>query len=136
MSLHSLQNKIFCIPISQLLKSDCFLVCFEMTCSWGKLGIPWKRIIKIPWIFSNFSFGGGSIIENSIIVINKGYYYVINLGISSNFYVSIDPFNPRSFARGSIVANEQRNLGVFLLHRSSTPLSIMGFDRAWLEQHL
>ena len=32
-------------------------------------------------------------------MINKGYHYVINLGIVSNFYISIDPVYPGSLAK-------------------------------------
>ena len=40
-----------------------------------------------------------SVNRNSIIMITKGYHYVINLGIFSNFYISIDPAYPGSLAK-------------------------------------
>ena len=39
-------------------------------------------------------------------MIIKGYYYVVNLGIASSFYFSIDPVYPGPCARRSIVASE------------------------------
>ena len=36
-------------------------------------------------------------------MISKGYHFVINLGIVSNFYISVDPVYPGSCAIGSIV---------------------------------
>ena len=41
-------------------------------------------------------------------MISKGYHYVINLGIDSNFYVSIDPAYPGYCARGSVVMGKLR----------------------------
>ena len=62
-----------------------FFVCFNRKClrSWGDLGVTYKRIIKVSWIFSDFSFWGESVNRNSIIMIGKGYHNVIN--IFSNF---------------------------------------------------
>ena len=68
-------------------------------CSWGDLRLTYKRIIKVSWIFSNFSFWEESVNRNSIIMISKGYHYVINLGIVSNFYISIDLVYPWSLQR-------------------------------------
>ena len=53
-----------------------------------------------------------SIRRNSIIMICKGYHYVFNLGIISNFYISVDSVCPESCARGSIVVGELRGIWV------------------------
>ena len=44
-------------------------------------------------------------------MISKEYHHMINLGIVSNFYISIDHVYPGSYARGSAVVVELRNLG-------------------------
>ena len=51
-----------------------------------------RKLLKfLKWKFSNFSFWGESVNRNSIIMISKGYHYVINLGIFSYFlYQYID----------------------------------------------
>ena len=41
---------------------------------------------------------------------SKVYHYVINLGIASNIYISIDPVYPGSCARGSIIVGELRGI--------------------------
>ena len=51
------------------------------------------------WIFSSFSFWRYSVNRNSIIIISEGYHYVINLGIVSKFYISIDPLYPGSLPK-------------------------------------
>ena len=67
-------------------------------------------------------------------MISKGYHYVINLGIFSNFYISIDIsidlVYPVSLARDLL---EQVNWesGFSLLRRCSSPLSTMSFHRAY-----
>ena len=71
-----------------------------------------KRIIEVPLIFSNFNFWGESVNKYSIIVISKGYHYMINIGIACYFYISIDPVYRRSCARRSIVAGELRAIWV------------------------
>ena len=38
--------------------------------------------------------------KNNIIMISKAYHYVINLGITSSFYICIDPVYLESCARG------------------------------------
>ena len=45
-------------------------------------------------------------------MISKGYHYVINLAIASNFYtsISIDLIYPGSYARGSIVVHKLRGI--------------------------
>ena len=88
-----------------------------------------NRIIKVPLIFSNFSFWGESVKRNGIIMISKGYHYV-NLGTASIFHISIDPAYPGSCARGSISVGELRRIWVPLLHGPSNSLSTMSFDRA------
>ena len=45
-------------------------------------------------------------------MISKGYHYVINLGIVSNLYISIDPVHPGPCARESIVTGELRGIWV------------------------
>ena len=47
-------------------------------------GLHKKELLKVSWIFSNFNFWGDSVNRNSIIMISKGYHYVINLRIASN----------------------------------------------------
>ena len=70
-------------------------------------------------------------------MISKGYHYVIDLGIVSNFYISIHiSIDPGSLAKD---LSQQVNSGesaFSLLHRFSSPLSTMSFHRAQLEQHL
>ena len=39
-------------------------------------------------------------------MISKGYYYVINLDIVSNFYISVGHVSSRFCVRGSIIAPE------------------------------
>ena len=57
------------------------------------------RYMKILLVvFREQNSFGESVNRNSIIMISKGYHYVINLGIVSNFYISIDPVY-----RGSLV---------------------------------
>ena len=60
----------------------------------------------MPWIFSNFSLWGQSVNKDSIIMISKGYHYVIILGIACNFYISIEPVYPVYYSRWT-----QRSLG-------------------------
>ena len=43
-------------------------------------------------------------------MITKGYYYVIILGIASNFYLGIDPIYSGSCARGSVIVAELRGI--------------------------
>ena len=69
-------------------------------------------------------------------MISKGYHYVISIGIASNLYISVNPVYPGSCARGSVVAGELTELGFFLLDRSLSPLSMINFGRASLEQNL
>ena len=57
-------------------------------------------------MISNFSFSEESVNRNSIIMISKEYHYVINLGITSNFNVSINHAYPGFFVGGSVVAAE------------------------------
>ena len=45
-----------------------------------------------------------------MIMISKGYHYVINLGIVNNLYISIDPVYPLSCARGSIIVGELKEI--------------------------
>ena len=47
-------------------------------------------------------------------MIITGQHYVVNLGIVSNLYISIDPFYPGSCDRGSILVGESR--GIWVLH--------------------
>ena len=47
-------------------------------------------------------------------MISKRYHYVINLGIVSNFYISIDPIYPGSCARGFDVVGEPKGIWFFL----------------------
>ena len=82
-----------------------------------------------------FSFLSQSVNRNSIVIISKGYNYVIILGIISNFYISIDPVYPRSLANDlswQVKSGESR---FSLLHRSSSPLYTIILERAQLEQH-
>ena len=83
---------------------------------------------------------GKSQSANSIIMISKGYHYVINLGIVSNFCISIDisidPVYPGSLSKNLSQQVKLGESGISLLHRSSSPLSTMSFHRAQLEQHL
>ena len=53
-----------------------------------------KRIIFMN--LSNFSFWWESVNRNSVIMISKGYHYVINLVIVSNFYIITEPVYPGS----------------------------------------
>ena len=71
-----------------------------------------------------------SVNRNSIIMITKRYHYVINLGIFSNFYISIDPTYPGSLAKDLWQRANSRESGLSLLHRSSSPLSTMSLDKA------
>ena len=89
-----------------------------------------KRIIKVSWIFFNFSCWGESVNRNSIIMISKGYHYVINLGIVSNFCISIDPVYPGSLPKDLSYQVNSGESGFSLPHRSSSSLSMMSFDRA------
>ena len=64
-------------------------------------------------IFSDFVFWEESAKRNSINMISKGYHYVINLGIVSNFYISIDPIYPGSCAGGFDVVGEIKGIWFF-----------------------
>ena len=55
-------------------------------------------------------------------MISKGYHYVINLGIISNFCISIDPFYHGSCARGFIVVSELRGIWVFPFQQILEPI--------------
>ena len=44
-------------------------------------------------------------------MISKRYYYVINFGIVSNFYMSVEPVYP-GCARGFVVVSELRGIWV------------------------
>ena len=85
-----------------------FLIKKGSLCSWGELRLTWKNYFheSFPWFSSSFSFWGESVNRNSIIMISKGYYYVINLGISSNFVISIDLVYPGSLLY-DILRNEK-----------------------------
>ena len=65
-------------------------------------------------------------------MISKGYHYVINLGIVSNFYVNIDismdPVYPGFLEKDLSQQVNSGESGFSLLHRSSSPLSTMSFD--------
>ena len=82
-------------------------------CSWGELGLTWNNYLheSFPWIFSNLSFWGESINRNSIIMISRGYHYVIYFVIVSNFYISIDPVYPGSLQRTYHSGWTQENQG-------------------------
>ena len=54
---------------------------------------------------------------------------MINLGIVSNFYISIDPLYSGFRARRSIVVGKRKKTGFSLLHRSSSQFSTMSFDK-------
>ena len=47
-------------------------------------------------------------------MISKGYHYVINLGIVSNFYVSMEPVYTGSSDGGFIVVGELKGIWVLL----------------------
>ena len=112
--------------------------------------LSYKRIIKVSWIFSGFSFWGESVNRNSIIMISKGYHYVINLGIFSNFLYQYrqdlwrreNPNSPkficydRSFGkdhyiRSTLIFGKKPIVADVLggIHRSSIPLSTMSLGR-------
>ena len=57
------------------------------------------EIFNVLWIFSNFSFWGEPVNRNSIRMIGKGYHYMINLSIVSNFYISTDLVSPGSLPK-------------------------------------
>ena len=63
-------------------------------------------------------------------MISKGYHYVINLGIVSNFNISIDPAYSRSLSKNLSQRVNSGESGFSLLHRSSSPLSKMNSDWA------
>ena len=44
-------------------------------------------------------------------MVSKRYHFVLNSGVICNFYISINPVNPGSCARGSITVGELRCLG-------------------------
>ena len=60
-----------------------------------------KRIIFINLFHESFPILvlEESVNRNSIIMISKGYHYVINLVIVSNFCISIDPVYPGSLPK-------------------------------------
>ena len=62
-------------------------------------------------------------------MVSKGYHYVINLGIVSNFYISIDSVYPGSMPKDLSQWVDSGESGFSLLHRPSSPLSMMSFDR-------
>ena len=62
----------------------------------------------------------------------KGYHYVINRRLVSNFYINIEPVYPGPCVRGPIVADKLRGSGFSLLPRSSSPLSTLSFVRSYL----
>ena len=71
--------------------------------------------------------------KKSIIMICEAYHYVINLDIGKIFYIILVPVYPGSFAIGSIVGVNSEESGFSLLHRSSSPLSMMDFDRTLMK---
>ena len=70
--------------------------------------------------------------RNDIIMVSRESHYVINIGIASNFYISIDisidPAYPESLAKGVSEQVNSEDCGFSLFHRSSNPLSTMIFD--------
>ena len=60
-------------------------------------------------------------------MISKGYHNVINLGIVSNFNISIDPAYSRSLSKNLSQRVNSGESGFSLLHRSSSPLSTMSW---------
>ena len=54
---------------------------------------------------------------------------MINLSIISNFYIGIEPVYHKFCARGYIVEDKLEKSGFPLIHRSSSQLPTMGFDR-------
>ena len=64
-------------------------------------------------------------------MISKEYHHVINFGIVANFYLSIDPAYPGSLAKDLSQQVNSVESGFSLLHRSSSPLSTMSFERVY-----
>ena len=62
-------------------------------------GLHKRELLKYHESFPVLVFTEGSVKRNSIIMISKGYHYVINFGIVSNFYISIGPVYSGSCAR-------------------------------------
>ena len=84
------------------------------------MGLHKRELLKYQESFPILVFEGSLSIE-IIIMIAKGYHYVINLDIVSNFCISIDPVYPGSLVKDLL---EQLNSGVSgfsLVHRSSNP---------------
>ena len=50
-----------------------------------------SKKIALEYDLSCIIWKDESVNRNSIIMISKGYHFVITLGILSNFYISIDP---------------------------------------------
>ena len=85
-----------------------FLIERLILCSWGE---HQRELLKYHEYFPVLLFDGSLSIEIAFIKISRRYHYVINLGIVSNFYISIDPVYPESCIRGSFIVGELRNLG-------------------------
>ena len=72
-------------------------------------GLHKRELLKYH---ESFPLLGESVNRNSIIMISKGYHYVNNFGIVSNFYIRIDPVYLGSSAKVSIVAGKIRGIWV------------------------
>ena len=87
------KTRIDVFPTRHLLNFFCVVLMKKLIfCSWGELVLTQNKIIKVPLIFSIFSFWEGSVKRNSIIMICKEYHYVINLGIASIFFYQYRPY--------------------------------------------
>ena len=59
--------------------------------------LSFNRIIKVSWMFSNFSVWMESLNSRIVMKISKTYHYVINLDIADNFHSSLHPAYPGSW---------------------------------------
>ena len=84
------------------MKSNCFPLLLGRR---EKIRLTKKRIAEVLQVFPDFYFRRDSVNSYSIIVISKGYNFVVSFCIICKVYVSINPVNP-----GSIVAGEHRGI--------------------------
>ena len=66
-----------------------------------------------------------------MVIISKGYHYVINLGIVSNFCISIDPVYPGSLVKDLSQQVNSGEEGASALHKKKQKNDEVVFSLAW-----
>ena len=93
-------------------------------------GLHKRSLLQYHEFFPILVFEGSLSIEMALLMISKGYHCGINLGIISNFHISIDHVYPGSLPKDLLLWVNSGESKFSLPNRSSSPLSMMSFNRA------